>query len=121
MTGDEDEAEEVVPNVIVDRGLEFALGDLVLGAEQLVAHFLVLELEPLPSAKEVDRAMFCGPHQPRARLVRDARRGPLLERGNQRVLRELLRQADVADDPRQAGDQSGGLDPPDRVDGTVRV
>jgi len=45
----------------------------------------------------------------------------LLERGNERVLRQLLGQADVADDPRQAGDQPGGLDSPDRVDGTVCV
>lgn len=86
-----------------------------------MAHFLVLELESFPPAKQIDGAMFRGPHEPRARLIRNPRLGPLFERGNQRVLRELLREADVVHDPREAGDQPGGLDPPDRVDGTVRV
>jgi hypothetical protein len=65
--------------------------------------------------------MFCGPHEPGARLLRDARTRPLLERGNQRVLRQLLGEADVADDPRETGDQPGGLDSPDGVDGPLRV
>jgi len=45
----------------------------------------------------------------------------LFERGNQRVLRELLGKADVAHDPGEAGNQPSGLDPPDCVDGTMRI
>ena len=41
---------------------------------------------------------------------------PALERRDQRVLRQVLGQPDVADQPRQAGDEAGGLDPPDRLD-----
>ena len=41
---------------------------------------------------------------------------PLLERGDQRVLRQLLGQADVAHQPGEAGDEPARLDPPDRVE-----
>ena len=53
----------------------------------------------------VDRAVLRGGHEPGARVVRDARLRPLLERGDERVLRELLGEADVAHDPREAGDE----------------
>ena len=55
--------------------------------------------------KLVDRAMLRGGHEPGARIVRDARLRPLLERGDERVLRELLGEADVAHDPREPGDE----------------
>ena len=44
---------------------------------------------------------------------------PALQRGDQRVLRQVLGEADVAHHPRQAGDQAGRLDPPDRLDRPV--
>ena len=47
--------------------------------------------------------------------------GPLLERGDERVLREVLGEADVAHDAREAGDEPRRLDPPDRVDGAMGV
>ena len=71
--------------------------------------------------KQVDRAMLRGGHEPGARVVRDARLRPLLERGDERVLRELLGEADVAHDPRETGDEPRRLDPPDRVDRAMRV
>ena len=46
---------------------------------------------------------------------------PLLERGDQRVLGQLLGQADVAHDPRQPGDEPRRLDPPDRLDRAVDI
>ena len=45
---------------------------------------------------------------------------PLLQRGDQRVLGEVLGQADVAHEPREPGDEPRRLDPPDRVDRAVR-
>src|SRR5436190_2206256 len=50
-------------------------------------------------------------------LVYAARLAPLLQRGDERVLRQVFRDADVTDDARQAGDEPGGFDPPDRIDG----
>ena len=48
-------------------------------------------------------------------------RRPLLERGDQRVLRQLFGEADVAHHAGEAGDELRLLDPPDRVDGAVDV
>ena len=120
MAGGEHEAQQVVADVVVERGVEIRHGHLLLRLE-LVAELLVLALEQLAPAQQVDRAMLGGGHEPGARVVRDARLRPLLERGDQRVLRELLGQADVAHDPREAGDEPGRLDPPDRVDRAVGV
>ena len=57
--------------------------------------------------KLVDGAVLGGGHQPGARVVRDARLRPLLQRRDQRVLRQLLGQPDVAHEARQPGDQPG--------------
>ena len=47
--------------------------------------------------------------------------GHCCEGGDERVLRELFGEADIADDPREPGDDSGGLDPPDCVDGAMCI
>jgi hypothetical protein len=69
--------------------------------------------------KPVDRPALRRRHQPGAGTCRHAIRRPLLERGDQRVLRQLLGEADVAHDPGEPGDQPGRLDPPDRIDASV--
>ena len=88
---------------------------------ELAAELLVLALEQRCVGAAVDRAVLGGGHEPGARVVRDARLRPLLERGDERVLRQLLGEADVAHDPREPGDEPGRLDPPDRLDGAVDV
>ena len=120
MAGREHQAQEVVADVVVERGVEIGRGRLLLRLE-LAAELLVLALEQLVPAQQVDRAMLRGGHEPGARVVRDARLRPLLERGDERVLRQLLGQPDVAHDPREAGDEPGRLDPPDRVDRAMGV
>ena len=74
---------------------------------ELAAELLVLALEQRVAAQQIDRAMLRRGHEPGAWIVRDARLRPLLERGDERVLRELLGQADVAHDAREAGDEPG--------------
>ncbi len=120
MTGGEDEAQQVVAHVIVERGVEIRHGHLLLRFE-LAAELLVLALEPLVSAEEIDGAMFRRGHEPGARVVRDARLRPLLERGDKSILRQLFGKADIAHDPRETGDEPGRFDPPDRVDGAMYV
>ena len=75
----------------------------------------------LRAAQPVDGAVLGGGHQPGAGLVGDARSRPLLERGDERVLRQLLGHADVAHHAREAGDELGLLDPEDRVDGVMGI
>src|SRR5438132_9163937 len=65
--------------------------------------------------------MLRGGHKPGTRVVRDARLRPLLERGDQSVLRELFGQTHITDAPRENSNDRGGLDPPDRVDRAMRM
>ena len=112
VTAGEDEPQQVVGDVVdLERALVAGECDLELAHE-----LLLLALERGGPPQRVDRAVLGGGHEPGARVVRDARLRPRLQRGDQRVLREVLGEADVADDAGQARDQPGGLDPPDRVD-----
>src|SRR3989442_6097395 len=88
---------------------------------ELVTELLVLTVEHLAPAQLVYCPMLRGGHEPGARIVRDARLGPALERGDERILRQVLGQADVAGDPGEPGDQPGGLDAPHRVDCAMSV
>ena len=106
MAGREHETQKVVADVIVERRVEIRNGHLLPGLE-LAPELLVLALDELVPAPEIDRTMLRGGHEPCARVVRDARLRPLLERGNERILRELLGPTDVADDPRETGDEPG--------------
>src|SRR5690242_6119403 len=65
--------------------------------------------------------MLCRRHEPRTRVVRDTRLRPPLERGHQRVLRQILRQPHVAREAGQAGNELRRLDPPHRIDRPVDV
>jgi hypothetical protein len=73
----------------------------------LAAEFLMLAFEQLVPAQAIDGAVFRGSHEPGARVLRDARFGPLLQRGDESVLSQFLRHADVAHDSREAGYEFG--------------
>src|SRR6202521_6400412 len=120
MAGYEYEAEEVVADVIVERGVEVGHGPLLL-VLQLATKLLVLALKPFVSAEGIDRTVLRSGHEPSARIVRDARFLPLLERGDKSVLREFLGKADIAHHPRETGDDPGRLNPPDCIDGAMCV
>jgi hypothetical protein len=115
MAGDEHQAQEVVAHVLVDRGLQVRHGQF-LPDLHLAAHLLQLAVAAPVAAQDVDGAALRGGHQPGARVLRDARRRPLLDGGDQRVLRQLLGDADVAHHPRQAGDEPRRLDAEGRFD-----
>ena len=84
-------------------------------------HHLVLAREHLAAAQMIQRPALGGRHQPRAGLFRNAGGGPVLERRQQRFLRQVLGQRHVAQHPRQAGDQPRLLDAPDGEDRAVDV
>ncbi len=110
MAGHEDQAEYVVLDEVRIRG-----GVGVLAHLEVVPELGDLLGEPLVAAEQVDRAALRHRHQPRARVVRYAGLRPLLQCRDERVLRELLREADVAGHAGQARDEPGRLHPPDGV------
>jgi hypothetical protein len=68
----------------------------------LPSHALVQHGAP----DEIDVSTARGGHEPRARVVRHAARGPLLERRDERVLREILGLREVAGATGERGDQA---------------
>jgi hypothetical protein len=120
MTAREYETQEIIADVVVDRGFEIRLGRLLPGLD-LPAELRVFPLEEPHSAQPVDRPVLCRGHEPGARVVRDARLRPPFERRDESVLREVLGKTDVAHHPGEAGDEPGRLDSPDRVDRAMGI
>ncbi len=85
VTGYEDEAQEVVADIIVERGIEIRHGHLLLRLK-LATQLRVLKLETLVAPPEIDSAILGGGHQPRTRIVWNSGVRPLLERGDESVL-----------------------------------
>jgi len=118
MARREDEAEEVIADVLVDGRIHVNALPVPLG---VASQLFVLALECLTAADQVDRAMLRRAHQPSTRALRHAFGAPLLERGDEGILCELLSRPDVADDASQPGNEPGRLDPPDRFDRSMRL
>ena len=117
MAGGEDQPQQIVADVVVERRVEIGRVRIV----HLAADLLVLALDQLGAAVLVERAVLRGRHQPGGGIVGNASFRPALERGDQRILRQLFGDADVARDARNAGDDLRLLDAPDRLDRLVRV
>ena len=96
MAGGEDQTQQVVAEFVVERLLD--LGDRIGLLVEVAADFLVLALQHLGAAEAVESAMLGGLHQPGAGIARHALVRPLLERGDERVLRQFLGPADIAGD-----------------------
>src|SRR5437899_3003892 len=105
MTGYEHEAQQVIAHIVVERSFEIRHSHLL--SLKLTTDLLVLALEPRASAEVIHSTMLGGGHEPGAWVVRDARFRPLLERGDESILCEVLGNADIAHDPREAGDEPG--------------
>ena len=122
VAGDEDEPEQIVADTIrplVDRRLE--IGNGLLFAGELAADLFVLALEPFGPAPVVDGPVLRRGHEPGARVARNARRRPLLERRDECVLGQILGNADVAHNPRKPSNEPRRFDSPDRINGSLRL
>ena len=118
MAGREDQAQQIVPHVVVEGGVEVRGGAPRL---ELVAQLLVLAIEPRLPPQQIDGAVLGRGHQPGAGIVGDAGPGPLLEGRDERVVCEVLGSADVADDAGESGDDPRRFDAPDGIDGAMGV
>src|SRR5262249_3690148 len=94
MTADKDQAQQVIADRIINRRFELA-SDLVQPSVDLPPKLLVLALEHLVPAKQIYGTVLGGGHQPGARLIRNTGLRPLLERGDQNVLPEVLGNSNV--------------------------
>jgi hypothetical protein len=120
MAAGEDQRQQVVADPVVELRVEVGRAHRHHDPE-VARERLLLALKPRIAAEHVDRAVLGRGHEPGARVVRDARLGPRLERREERLLGQVLGEADVAHHARQPGDQPARLDPPDGVYRTVRV
>lgn len=90
MAGGEHEPQEVVGDVLVEARFERALHRLQreVGVE-LTLHVPPLPIDDAAMTEQVELTVLGRGHQPRGWLLGRARRGPLLERSDERVAREL--------------------------------
>ena len=119
MAGDEDEAEEVVADGVVERGIEIGHG-LFEGFE-FAAELFLFALGDGVAAEEIDGTAFGRGGKPCRGIIGDARLRPLFECGDECLLREVFGEADVAGEARESRDDAGGLDAPDGFDGAVVI
>ena len=119
MAGDEDEAEEVVADGVVESGVEVGRG-LFEGFE-FAGELFVFALGDGVAAEEIDGAAFGGGGEPCRGIIGDARLRPLFQGGDECFLREVFGEADVAGEAGESGDDAGGLDAPDGFDGAMRA
>src|SRR5690606_22817879 len=100
-------AQQVVADAFVDGPLELVARRLLRnGALELA----VLPLPHPPMAELIEGPVLRGGRQPGSRIVGNAGLRPLLERFEERVLRQVLGRAHVAHETRQAANQTGRLD-----------
>ena len=105
MARHEDQAQDIVLHLVNLCG-EIAMVEL-LQELQLATDQLLLALQRDTAAQRVDAPTPGSGHQPRRRVIRDARPRPLLQGGDQRVLGQILGNRYIAHDTSQPGDQPG--------------
>ena len=120
MAGHEDQPEQVVGQVGVDDLVHVGLEGCRRWDDQR-RHQPVLATLGVPAADQVHRQVLSGRRQPTRRILRDAGRTPLLQRGNENVLRDLLRCVQITDQPHQPGDQPRRLHAPQRGQPAIQL
>jgi len=89
MARRENQAEQVVADVVIERGNVVGHGIFLLRLE-FAAQLAVLAIKQRAAAHQIDRAVFRRGHQPGTGIRRDALARPLFERGNQSVVRQIF-------------------------------
>ncbi len=116
MTRDQNEAQELVVNVLVDIHFNFRMVSRCVGCGVALDAPMGPIQHPTP-AELVDGPVLCSRHEPRTRIVRNTGVRPTLECREQRFLSEILGKADVAHYANETTEQPSRLHPPDRFDG----
>jgi hypothetical protein len=118
MARGKDKPQYVIVDYLIER-LVHSLSQPLLLRLKLASDFFMLLSEHLPAPQTVDRAPLRRGHQPWGGIFRNTFFGPPLERRNERVLGQLLRNADIASDAGNRGDKPRGFDLPHRLNRPV--
>jgi len=111
MTRDEHQPQQVIADVVEHRFEVRGAWGIVVATD-----LGVLALEHLRALQMIERSILRGRDEPRGWVVGDPRGRPGLERGDERILRELLGHADVTHHPRDDRDDLRPLESDDRLD-----
>jgi cation:H+ antiporter len=105
VTRDEDEPQDIVGHVFVEPSFErlFDRGERH-GVGMQRAHGLPAPFLEAKAPQRVQRAVLRGRHQPGGRFFGHPRDRPLFQGSDERVVRELLGEAHIANDPREDPD-----------------
>src|ERR1700732_3979593 len=106
-------------HVIVDHLIQclvHRLSEPLLLHLKLPSDFFVLLYKHLPTAQTIDGTSLCRRHQPCSGIFGDTFFGPPLKGCNERLLREYLRNADIAGDAGNHSDEPRRLDLPPLLD-----
>ena len=114
MARRENQAEQVVADVVIERGNVIGHGIFLLLLE-FAAEFAVLAFEERAAAERSIARCFAAVISHAPGFDGMPSRRPLFERGDESVVSEILGGADVTRDARQAGDQARRFDAPDSV------
>ena len=112
------ESEDVVLDV-VDLGVE--VGHVRLLPTTGVLELRELVMKDVGAPEVIDGSSLGDGHQPPAGFSGTPARRPLLERGHERVLRQVLGESDITRHPREGADEAGRVGPPRGDDGLGRV
>jgi hypothetical protein len=88
---------------------------------KLAANFFLFAFKAYVSANQVNGFMICCGHEPGARVIWNARLGPLLKSGNKSALGNGPCNANIAHKARETRDASGGPDPPDCINSAMNI
>jgi hypothetical protein len=117
VAGGEDELEEIIADIVIKGGVGVRA---VFGFDlKVIGECIELAACHLVAAEIIEAAALGGGHEPRARIVGNARHRPLVESHQQGILRQLFGETNIADEPREPRDKTRGFDAIDGLDGAV--
>jgi hypothetical protein len=100
VTADEDQAEQVISDGVVEAGIEVRHGLFSCG--EVACQLFVFTLGDGVAAEQIDGAAFGGGGEPCRGIIGDTRLRPLFQGGDQCFLRQVFDEADVAGEAGQA-------------------
>jgi len=119
VTGDEDEAEKVVSNGVVEREVEIRQG--LFEEHEVASQIFLFPVGDSVATEEIDGAAFGGGGEPCAGVFGDTGSRPLFQGGEQGLLCEVFGKADVSGEASEPGDDASRLDAPDGFNGAVWI